>query len=123
MENDLIAFAQQMDRCWIEGRFDDLSAYLADDVVMAAPGGLHRTKGFAAAVASYRDFMHRATVSRFHTQDYVVTHSHATAVVEYGWDMAWTDHGRSQEAKGQEILALAKSEQGWRVVWRMQVAA
>ncbi|WP_375286461.1 YybH family protein [Sphingomonas sp.] len=123
MDDELIAFARQMDRCWMESRFDDLSAYIADDVVMIAPGGAHRAEGLTAAVESYRDFMSRSSVARFHADDYVVTERGATAVVEYGWDMAWADQGADHEAKGREILILTRTDDGWRVIWRMQLEA
>ncbi|MGI8840049.1 MAG: hypothetical protein ACR2F8_04585 [Caulobacteraceae bacterium] len=65
MADDLIAFTSEMDRCWMEQRFADLSAYIADDVVMVAPGGKQRMEGLKAAVESYREFMSRCEVSRF----------------------------------------------------------
>jgi hypothetical protein len=42
MVDDLIAFVNEMGRCWMEQRFSDLSAYIADEVVMVAPGGKQR---------------------------------------------------------------------------------
>jgi hypothetical protein len=42
MPDDLVAFVQQMDRCWLEQRFDDLARYIASDAVMAAPDGRTR---------------------------------------------------------------------------------
>lgn len=121
MADDLIAFTIEMDRCWIERRFGDLSAYLSGDVVMVAPGGKRRTAGFDAAAESYREFMSRAEVNRFHTCDHVVTQRGDTAVVEYEWDMAWNDQGVNHEARGREVLVLARNGQEWRVAWRMQV--
>jgi hypothetical protein len=123
MDDELIEFARQMDSCWMERRFDDLSAYIADDVVIVAPGARRRVEGLAAAVESYRDFMNRSAVSRFLTHDHVITRRGATAVVEYGWDMAWSDQGTDHEAKGREILVLTRKGSSWRVVWRMQIEA
>jgi hypothetical protein len=45
MAEDLIAFTKEMDRCWMERRFSDLSAYLAAGLVLVAPGGKHRVEG------------------------------------------------------------------------------
>lgn len=123
MDDELIAFTRDMDRCWMERRFDDLSRFIADDVVMAAPGGKHRMEGRKTAVESYREFMGRCAVKRFQTSDYVVTRRGTAAIVEYNWDMAWSDQGTDHEAKGREILMLARREDGWRVVWRTQIPA
>jgi ketosteroid isomerase-like protein len=121
MADNLVAFTEQMDRCWMERRFEDLSAYVADEVVLVAPGGQHRMEGLGAAVESYREFMNRCEVSRFNTRDHIVTERGATAVVEYQWDMAWTDQGIAHEAKGREVLALSRGDHGWRVMWRTQL--
>ncbi len=121
MTDDLIAFATEMDRCWIERRLGDLSGYLSRDVVMVAPGGKRRTVGLDAAVESYREFLSRSEVSRFHTYDHVATQRGETAVVEYEWDIAWNDQGENHEARGREVLVLARYGQEWRVAWRMQI--
>jgi ketosteroid isomerase-like protein len=123
MTDDLIALIKQMDRCWIERRFIDLAAYLDDDLVVVAPGGTALVRGADAAIESYREFMDRCEVRRFDASGHVVTARGASAVVEYDWDMAWSDAGRDHEAKGREILVLARGDQGWRVFWRMQAPA
>ena len=117
----LITFAKEMDQCWLERRFGDLGAFLADDVVIVALGGEHRLQGREAAVASYRDFMSRSEVHRFRTSNHIATERASAAVVEYRWEMTWDDQGSRHEAAGQEILALERSRSGWQVIWRMQL--
>ena len=116
-------FVAEMDRCWLERRFDDLSAYIADNIVLVAPGGEPRIEGLAASIESYREFMRRCEVGRFETRDVTVTRRADTAVVEYAWDMAWTDHDEARAAHGREVLVLARGRSGWRVVWRTQLPA
>ena len=81
MAVDLIAFVSEMDCCWMERRFEDLTAYLAEDVVMAPPRGQLRVQGLEADVESYREFMGRCEVDRFVTRDHVVTLRGATAII------------------------------------------
>jgi ketosteroid isomerase-like protein len=107
----------------MERRFADLSAYIADDVVMVAPGGKQRLEGLEVAVDSYREFMSRCLVNRFRTYNHVLTQRGPAAVVEYDWDMAWSDPGEDHEARGREVLALVQRDDGWRVVWRTQITA
>jgi hypothetical protein len=70
---DFIGFVKAMDQCWREGRFEDLHFFLAEDVVLVAPGGKQRVGGSAQAVDSYRQFMTHARVDFFSTENHVVT--------------------------------------------------
>lgn len=121
MSEDLIRFVREMDRCWLEGRFDDLRSFLDPEVVMVAPGG-NRMAGVDTAIESYREFMGRSRVDRFETSGHQVTERGAAAVVEYRWDMAWNDGGTAHEAQGREVLVLSREQPGWRVIWRTQLA-
>lgn len=107
----------------MERRFEELPRFIANDIVMVAPGGKHRMHGIGAAVESYREFMTRCEVKRFQTSNHVVTRRGTAAVVEYDWDMAWNDQDTEHEAKGREILILNRHPDGWRVVWRTQIPA
>jgi hypothetical protein len=98
--DDLVAFTARMDRCWLERRFGGLPAFLAEDVVMVAPGGKQRMKGREAAIESYREFMDRSRVHRFDAHDHVVTSRDGAAVVEYGWTMEWESGGEARPSGG-----------------------
>jgi ketosteroid isomerase-like protein len=120
-DQDLIEFVRQMDRCWLERRFDDLAAYLAPEIVIVAAGG-QRVSGAAAAIESYRDFMSRSDVRAFAASDFIVTESGDAAVVEYAWSMDWVDNDAPHCANGREVLVLARRDRAWRVIWRMQLS-
>jgi len=121
VDTDLIGFVQDMDRCWLEHRFDDLGAYLAEDIVIVAPGGEQRIEGREKAVESYRHFMERCAVERFDASGHAVTRRGDTAIVEYGWKMDWRDADEARQAVGREVLVLVRRAGEWRVVWRMQM--
>ena len=123
MADDLVAFVQQMDRCWLEQRFDDLARYIAGDVVMVAPDGRGRMQGLGPAVDSYREFMTRCRVEAFDDRDHSVTLRGDTAVVEYAWTMVWHDATTRHDDQGREVLVLARRDHAWRVVWRTQLPA
>ena len=118
---DFISFVDSMDRCWMEGRFQDLGAFFAEDVVFVAPGGKHRSVGLAPAIESYRQFLSRAQVTRFQTQDHVVTQRGDAAIVEYAWQMTWVVEGAEHTETGREVLALTRRDGNWRVIWRTQI--
>jgi ketosteroid isomerase-like protein len=121
MSEDLIAFVEAMDLCWIQRRYGDLASYIAGDVVMAAPGGRGRIEGLESAADSYREFMERAQLHRYRTSGHTVTERGDAAVVEYDWDMAWDSDGSSHDATGREVLVLSRCDGDWRVVWRTQL--
>jgi ketosteroid isomerase-like protein len=118
---ELDSFTDQMDRCWLEGRFPDLAKFLAEDVVFVGPGGTPRVEGRAPAIESYRQFMSHARMNRWESGDQVVTVRGDTAVIEYRWDAAWTAGGVDHAEKGRELLVLARRTGEWRVVWRTQI--
>lgn len=117
---DLIAFVEAMDRCWLERRFDDLSQYLAADVMVTAPNAT-RVEGAAAVIESYRQFMARAEVAAFEAFAWDVTERSDTALVQYGWRMRWSSAGETHAAEGREVLALSRRANEWRIVSRTQV--
>jgi hypothetical protein len=123
MSDDLVAFVQQMDRCWLEQRFDDLARYIASDVVMVAPDGRTRIQGLGPAIDSYRAFMTRCRVDAFDDSDHIVTLRGDAAVVEYAWTMLWSDDTTRHDDRGREVLVLARRADTWHIVWRTQLPA
>lgn len=120
MSGALAGFVAELDLCWLEHRFDDLAAYLAEDVTFALTAG-DRIEGQAAAIDTYRAFMQRCRVERFQTSDVKVSMRGDAAVVEYQWDMDWSDATGAHAATGREVLMLARGDSGWRVFWRTQL--
>jgi ketosteroid isomerase-like protein len=120
-DDEFISFVERLDRCWMQGRLQDLDAFLAEDVVFVAPGGKRRGEGIAQAIESYRQFTSHARVSRFETNDYVVTRRGGTAIVEYAWQMTWVAAEAEHSETGRDVLVLARRDDNWRVVWRTQI--
>ena len=118
---EFVSFVESLDRCWLQGRFEDLTGFLAGDVVFVAPGGKPRVEGRKQAIESYRQFMSRAQISRFQTSDYVVTRRGDAAIVEYAWQMTWVVDQVEHSDTGRDVLVLARRDGDWRVVWRTQI--
>ncbi len=117
------AFSQAMDQCWMESRFNDLKKFLAEDVVLVAPGGSPRLEGIMPVIESYRQFMTYAQVRLFRSRDHVVTTRRETAIGEYAWEMTWVAEGIEHLDEGREILVLVRGKNQWRVAWRTQIPA
>jgi hypothetical protein len=120
---EFISFVESLDRCWMEGRLQDLTAFLAADVVFVAPGGKPRSEGIGPAIESYREFTSHAQIRSFRTSDYFVTLRGHTAVVEYAWQMTWAVGQAEHADAGRSVLVLAQCDENWRVVWRTQIPA
>ena len=118
---EFISFVRALDDCWMQGRLQDLESFLAEDVVLVAPGGQPRIVGITQAVDSYSQFTTYAKIDRFQTYGYVVTARGDTAVVEYEWEMDWISSGTKHNDIGREVLVLARRDDDWRVVWRTQI--
>ncbi|MBV8865138.1 MAG: nuclear transport factor 2 family protein, partial [Acidobacteriaceae bacterium] len=84
---EFISISRALDDCWMQDRLEDLRSFLADDVVLVAPGGKPRIIGITEAIESYRQFTTYAEINRFQTSDYAVAWRGDTAVVEYEWEM------------------------------------
>jgi hypothetical protein len=120
---DFVAFVKALDECWMQSRFEDLPAYLAQDVVLVSPDGKQRIEGISKAVDSYYEFVSTARVDEFSSFDYVITQRGGAVVVEYGWLMRWEMGDTINEDRGREVLVLAQRNEEWRVVWRTQIPA
>jgi ketosteroid isomerase-like protein len=118
---EFISFIESLDRCWMQGRLQELDAFLAEDVVLVAPGGRARIEGLAQAIETYRQFTSHAQVNRFQTSDHFITRRGDTAIVEYEWQMNWVAGEAEHNDTGRELLVLARRDENWRVVWRTQI--
>lgn len=119
-KRDPIATAKALDLYWSEGRFDDLVDILADDVVVVGSHG-RRFAGRDSVLAGYRDFMAMAKIKAFTPDNYVATTHGNASIVEYVWAMQWVSSEQTHDAKGREVLALARENGVWKVFWRMQI--
>jgi ketosteroid isomerase-like protein len=119
-DHDLIELVKQMDRCWIERRFDDLPNYLAPEITVFTPYN-RRFQGLPVILQNYRDFMDRNEVRSFEPSDFHVTEAGDAAIVEYVWAMDWAGGAQIHSAKGREVLALSRRDGAWRIFWRAQI--
>lgn len=105
---------------WRERRYDDLAAYLEANMVFASPGLGAQLDGREAVVASYREFMDRATLREYQETDLVVDVWGETAVARYRWTMGWLAGGVERRESGHDVFVLRRCEEdsAWRVVWR-----
>jgi hypothetical protein len=118
--HDLVEFVKEMDRCWLERRFDDLTNFLAPEITVVTPYK-RRFTGLPIVIGNYREFMDRNDVRSFEPSDFHVTEAGDAAVVEYAWAMEWADDKQTHSAQALEVLALSRRNGAWRIIWRTQI--
>src|SRR6476660_9716315 len=70
--DDLQKSAEAYDRCWVEGRTDDLRQFLHPKVVFAGPQFERLASGVDACVKTYEGFLAQAKVHAFAPSQYVI---------------------------------------------------
>jgi len=104
---------------WQGRRYDLLAQVFADDVVFALPASSARLDGAQAVVESYREFMDRVTLTEYREEDPCIDVWGDTAVVTYGWEMAWLAGDVPNREAGHDVFVFRRDAGApWRAVWR-----
>jgi uncharacterized protein (TIGR02246 family) len=119
--DEVRAALARLGAAWRERRWDALAGCLDERVVFAVLGA-GRVEGRDAAVASYREFMERATITEYREEPPAVDVWGDTAVATYRWTMAWLSGGVPNRGTGHDVLVLRRADGAWRAVWRTLVA-
>lgn len=107
---------------WRHHRLGELGDFLDDDVVFVAPGFRERLVGRAPLVERFRRFLDEATITEYVERDLTVDVFGDTAVATFLWEMEWDFEASTFRQRGHDVVVLTQRAQGWRVVFRLQVA-
>ena len=107
-----------LNAAWLERRYDDLEKLLDERVVMALPGFTGRVEGRSSMVAGFREFVERATVTRFDASEPVIDVWGDAAVASFHWDMEWKTSAATERASGHDVFMFRHVADGWRAIWR-----
>jgi ketosteroid isomerase-like protein len=119
--HDLKKFIHDLNKSWMEGRYDDLHEYYHKDVVLLPPGMDQPVKGAEAMVESYRQFGAMGTVHKIDILDIQVFSFHSAAVCHVKFDVDYEiEAGRFQE-QGMEVYTIDTSGDSPKIIWRTQV--
>jgi ketosteroid isomerase-like protein len=117
---DVQAAVEAYDRCWVEGRPEDLRQYLHANVVFAGPHFERLASGVDACVQSYHQFLSQARIHGFAGSDYVIDLAGDCAVVTYRWTIDYEFAGARHKDTGQDLLVWLHRAGRWLITWRSQ---
>jgi Domain of unknown function (DUF4440) len=117
---DLQKSVEAFDRCWVEGRPDDLRQFLHAKVVFAGPQFERLASGVDACVKSYESFLAQAKVHGFSPSEYLIDVAGDSAVVTYRWTIDYEYQGDRLKESGQDLLVWVHRAGRWLVTWRSQ---
>lgn len=114
---------RESNRAWVAGACHELSSLFDERAVMVLPGFTGRLEGREAIVKSYAEFVAHARTHAFEELEHSVDVFGDVAMVAYRFSVRYTllAEDKEQEDTGEEILALRRGPQGWKVLWRTQL--
>jgi hypothetical protein len=108
------------DRCWLDGRLEDLRRFLHPRVVFTGPRFERLVEGIDGCVGSYVGFLSQTRVNAFTASDYAIDVAENSAVVTYRWTIDYEMNGKRSVETGQDLLVWVLTESGWLLTWRTQ---
>ena len=115
---------QAANAAWVAGRPQEVGRLFHPDVLVVTPDFRSRVVGRAGMVASFAEFVARAKIHAFEEHEHAVTllpQAGGAAMVSYRFSIRYEMDGAIQDERGQEVLLLTPSAQGWQVVWRTRI--
>jgi hypothetical protein len=114
----ILGLIGRINDAWRNRRTGDLRDLFHESIVFAAPGLVARVEGREACIKSYDDFLGVADVEEYRETPPKVESWGDTAVATFGWEMAWTMHGRSHRESGHDLFVFTRQDGRWWAVWR-----
>ena len=115
---ELAAAMHSINRAWLDGRVDDLTARLHPEMVAVFPGFAGRAQGRDELLAGFRDFCQNATVHEFREHDQQIDIVGSTAVVSFRFEMVYERSAKRSRATGRDLWVFQEQAGAWIAVWR-----
>jgi ketosteroid isomerase-like protein len=114
---------REMNQSWLEGRIDDVAAYLTDGVVFVAPGLERRIAGKPACLKSFADYVAQAKTHRFDAREPAIDLMPGgdIAVATYSFEVVYEIGGQTFQESRKEIAVFQRESGEWRMGWRTQL--
>lgn len=118
---DLKQLLRDLNQAWIDQRYDDLSNYFDERVVMLPPGTGEPIVGVESLVESYRQFSAAATIHDLRMEEITIYEHQSMAMAHVKFDIDYEIDDSQFRESGLDICALSTAGAEPRVVWRTQI--
>jgi ketosteroid isomerase-like protein len=122
VERELAGLVHEINEAWLGGDLGWLRRHFHPEIVMVAPGFKERVQGADACVRSFEDFLTTAEVRDFRESELVAEAFGPAAVASFRFEIVYALDGRDYRESGRDIWVFARDPDGWKAVWRTQVA-
>src|ERR1019366_8803122 len=103
---------EAINQAWRERRFDALSEFFDENIVIRGPGLKEAGRGREAAIQSYLQFMAQSNVIDYAESNHAVDMWGDIAAATYDWVMTYEQKGQTKDRKGTR-------RSGWPAVFRL----
>ncbi len=115
-EGEVWKTVEALNRCWTEGRPQDLRAYFHSRMVAITPADRLPLVGAEVCLAGWTQYAQTVKILSWKTRDSRVTVFGETAVVTYLYEMECELDGRPFRPQGRDMMVLIKEDDRWRVI-------
>lgn len=119
--NKLEQFLRDLNQAWLDQRYDELSDFFAEGIVMLPPGTSEPIVGVESLLESYRQFTAAATIHDFRIDEISLYEYQSMAMAHVKFDIEYEIDGSRHREAGLDICAINTAGEKPRVVWRTQV--
>jgi ketosteroid isomerase-like protein len=114
---------EEINASWLQGRTEDLAGCFHKDIQMVAPGLQIVGRGRAAVIGSYVNFLSRAEIHNFKTEEPQISIWGDTGIAGYGFEIDWEENGKRKTELGKEVFVFRRESGRWLAVWRLMLPA
>ena len=114
----ILYIIHQINKSWLNHKYDRIGEFLSDKVVNALPGSATRIVGRESYVQSYRDYDQTALTIEFKRDEPQIDIVGKTAVAICPFFVVYKLDEKTFRERGNEILVFEKTSEKWVIVWR-----
>lgn len=119
LQHEIQGVIAEISQAWRNRRLDDLNSIFHEDMVIVGPDFQELSRGRAACVKSYHDFLAQARILDYRESEPIVDDWTAIAVATSPWEMTYELAGTRYRESGHDTFVFKKEDGRWQAVWRL----
>lgn len=119
LQHEIAAVIKEINQAWLSGRIDDLNQAFHQDMVIVGPDFQELSRGRAACVKSYRDFLAQAQIIHYRDFEPTIDEWKDIAIATSPWEMTYALGGTRYRETGHDTFVFKREQDRWQAVWRL----